>query len=104
MLSSVRRTASEWGTAEMFMDANVVRTFLNDGREHGAASEQEYGQFALYPGGTIEVRFRNVEYKDFAAKYRESDRPSPNFCKQALAEFFYSHSVGPLGGYEMCNH
>ena len=83
----------DWNTAEMFMDANIVRTFLNDGREHGAVSEQEYGQLALYVGGTSEVRFRNVKYKDLAAKYRESDKTSPNFRKQTLTEFFYSHSV-----------
>ena len=34
------------------MDANVVRTFVNDGREHGAVDEGSYGPFALYVGGT----------------------------------------------------
>jgi hypothetical protein len=83
----------EWNTAEMFMDANVVRSFLNDGREHGAVSEQAYGPFALYVGGTGEVRFKNLKYKDLSAKFREPDKTSPNFRKQTLTEFFYSFSV-----------
>jgi hypothetical protein len=77
----------------MFMDANVVRTFLNDGREHGGVSDLSYGPIALYVGGTGEVRFRNMKYKDLAIKYREPDKISPNFRKQALTNFFYSFSV-----------
>ena len=40
----------EWNTAEMFMDANVVRTFLNDGREVGWVDDGSYGSIALYVG------------------------------------------------------
>jgi hypothetical protein len=83
----------DWNTAEMFMDANVIRTFINDGREHGAVSDLNYGPIALYVGGTGEVRFRNVKYKDLSIKYREPDKTSPNFRKQALTNFFYSFSV-----------
>jgi hypothetical protein len=83
----------DWNAAEMFMDSNVVRTFLNDGREHGAVSDETYGPFALYVGGTGEVRFRNVKYKDLAVKIREPEKTSSNFRKQTLTEFFYSFSV-----------
>jgi len=85
--------AGEWNTAEMFMDANVVRTFLNDGREHGAVSDETYGPFALYVGGTGEVRFRNVKYKDLSIKFRQPDKTSPNFRRQILTDFFFSFSV-----------
>jgi hypothetical protein len=85
--------AGDWNTAEMFMDANVVRTFLNDGREHGAVSEETYGPFALYVGGTGEVRFRNIKYKDLSVKFREPGKVSSNFRKQTLTAFFYSFAV-----------
>ncbi len=85
--------SGDWNTAEMFMDANVVRTFLNDGREHGAVSEETYGPFALYVGGTGEVRFRKLKYKDLAVKLRQPDTASPNFRAQTLTQFFYSFSV-----------
>jgi hypothetical protein len=83
----------DWNTAEMFMDANVVRTFLNDGREHGAVSEETYGPIALYVGGTGEVRFKNLKYKDLAVKFREPDKTSSDFRKQTLTEFFYSFAA-----------
>lgn len=82
-----------WNTAEMFMDANVVRTFLNDGREHGAVSDETYGPFALYVGGTGEVRFRNLKYKNLSVKLREPDKTASDFRKQTLTEFFYSFAV-----------
>ena len=85
--------AGEWNTAEMFMDANVVRTFLNDGREHGAVSDQTYGPIALYVGGTGEVRIKNLKYKDLSAKFRERDKTSEHFRKQTLTQFYYSFSV-----------
>jgi Domain of Unknown Function (DUF1080)/FG-GAP-like repeat len=85
--------AGDWNTAEMFMDANVVRSFLNDGREHGAVSEETYGPFAIYVGGTGEVRIRNLKYKDLSMKHRDPDKTSPNFRKQTLTEFFYSFSI-----------
>ena len=83
----------EWNTAEMFMDANVVRTFVNDGREHGAVDDGSYGPFALYVGGTGEVHIRNLKYKDLAQKVRDADFTSSNFRKQMLTGFYYSFSV-----------
>ncbi len=85
--------AGDWNTAEMYMDANVVRTFLNDGREHGAVSDESYGPFALYVGGSGELRFRNLKYKDLSVKVREPDKTSPNFRRQPLTEFYYSFAV-----------
>jgi hypothetical protein len=85
--------AGDWNTAEMFMDANVVRTFVNDGREHGAVNDGSYGPFALYVGGTGEVRFRNIKYRDLAQKMRQPDQTSSNFRKQRLTDFYYSFSV-----------
>ena len=63
----------EWNTAEMFMDANVVRTFVNDGREHGAVNDGSYGPFALYVGGTGEVRVQ--EYRDTGTWRRRCGTP-----------------------------
>jgi hypothetical protein len=85
--------AGEWNTAEMFMDANVVRTFVNDGREHGAVNDGSYGPFALYVGGTGEVHIRNLKYKDLEKKVNEPNQTSSNFRKQKLTGFYYSFSV-----------
>jgi Domain of Unknown Function (DUF1080)/FG-GAP-like repeat len=92
-MPDVSLKAGEWNTAEMYMDANVVRSFLNDGREHGFVSDLQYGPFALYVGGTGEVRFKNLKYKDLSQKTRQPDHVSPNFRKQVLTDFFYSFAV-----------
>lgn len=84
---------SEWNTAEMFMDANVLRTVVNDGREHGAVSKGNYGSVAFFVGGTGEVHFRNVGYRDLSAKVHQAEETSPNFRKQVLSEFFYSFTA-----------
>ena len=83
----------EWNTAEMFMDANVVRTVLNDGREYGWVDDGSYGAIALYVGGTAEVHFKSVQYKDLALKVREPDYTSPNYRKQTLTNVYYSFSM-----------
>ena len=83
----------EWNTAEMFMDANVVRTFVNDGREHGAVNDGSYGPIALYVGGTGEVRFKDVKYADLGLKVDEAAKTSSNFRRQMLTGFYYSFSV-----------
>ena len=85
--------AGDWNTAEMMVDANVLRTVINNGREHGAVDEGSYGPIAFYVGGSGEVRFRNVTYKDLSRKVRQADQTSPNFRKQILTGFYYSFAV-----------
>ena len=85
---------NDWNQAEILFDANIVRTFLNDGREHGAVGDEGYGSIALYAGGTGEVRFKNLAYKDLGLKVRLPDEVSSNFRKQQLSDFYYSWSSG----------
>jgi len=82
----------DWNQVEILFDANIVRTFLNDGREHGAVGDEGYGPIALYVGGSGEVRFKNLGYKDLGVKTHVAEQTSPNFRKQQLSDFYYSHS------------
>jgi hypothetical protein len=82
----------DWNQVEILFDANIVRTFLNDGREHGAVGDEGYGPIALYAGGSGEVRFKDLAYKDLGAKVRLADKTSSNFRKQQLSDFYYSWS------------
>ena len=62
----------EWNTLESILDANILRSWLNDGPEAGVASGRvddqvaRYGRVGLYVGGNTEVRYRSVETKDFS--------------------------------------
>ena len=86
--------ADDWNQVEILFDANIVRTFLNNGREHGAVGDEGYGPIALYAGGSGEVRFKDLAYKDLGLKVRLADKTSNNFRKQQLSDFYYSWSSG----------
>jgi Domain of Unknown Function (DUF1080)/FG-GAP-like repeat len=90
--SSLR--ANDWNQVEIFFDANIVRTFLNNGREHGAVGDEDYGPIALYAGGTGEVRFKDLGYKNLDLRDRLPDKVSSNFRKQQLSDFYYAWSSG----------
>ena len=80
----------DWNEIEFMFDANIVRAVMNNGREAGGVADDGYGPFALYVGGTGEVRFRNVAYKDLGFKARIPEKTSSNFRKQQISDFYYS--------------
>jgi Domain of Unknown Function (DUF1080)/FG-GAP-like repeat len=80
----------EWNSVEIFLDANIVRTFLNNGHEIGGAGNEGYGPVALFVGGSGEVRFKDLALGDMGLKVREPEHVSKDFRKQTLSEFYYS--------------
>ena len=84
---------NDWNTIELFLDANIVRPFLNDGNETaGGIAEEEFGRYgpiALYVGGTGEAHFKDVAYKDLMLKVRPPEKVSSNFRMQRLSDFYY---------------
>jgi hypothetical protein len=89
----------EWNQVEILLDANIVRGFLNiSGSETaGGVAEDEdgrYGPIALYSGGTGEVHFQDVSYKNLALKVRPPEVTSSHFREQRLSDFYYSWGAG----------
>ena len=86
--------ANDWNTIELVLDANILRAFLNDAGGIGdTVAEPEYGAygpFALYVGGTGEVRFKDVSYKDLQPRVASPEKVSTRFRMQTLNEFYYS--------------
>ncbi len=81
---------NEWNEIEFMFDANIVRAVLNNGREAGGVTDEGYGPFALYVGGSGEVRFRNLAYKDLGLRVRIPDKTSDDFRRQQISDFYYS--------------
>ena len=83
-----------WNTIELVLDANILRAFLNDaGGISDSVAEREYGAygpFALYAGGTAEVRFKDVSHKDLQPRVAQPERVSNRFRMQRVNEFYYS--------------
>ena len=72
--------AGDWNTIELVLDANILRAFLNDAAGIGdSVAEPEYGAygpFALYVGGTGEVRFKDVSHKDLQPRVAQPEKVS----------------------------
>jgi 3-keto-disaccharide hydrolase/FG-GAP-like repeat len=86
--------AGDWNTIEVVLDANILRAFLNDaGGVSGGVADEEFGRIgpiALYVGGTGEVRFKDVSYKDLQPRVAQPEEVSKRFRMQTLNEFYYS--------------
>ena len=90
--------AGDWNSIEVFLDANIVRPFLNGGGETAGgvaeADAGQYGPIALYVGGTGDVQFKDVSYRDLGIMTRELEKTSTHFRKQQLSDFYYSWGAG----------
>jgi hypothetical protein len=85
--------AGDWNTVELLINANIIRAFVNDGGELGYVTEDADGSFgavALYVGGTTDVRFKDVAYKDLGLHELAPEQVSNNFRKQQISDFYYS--------------
>ncbi len=96
--------ADDWNQIEIILDANIIRSFFNDGNSSssptthglGGVADEEFGRYgpiALYAGGTGEVRFKDVSYKDLNAKTLPKEKVSPNFTMQRIDDFYYAWSA-----------
>jgi hypothetical protein len=87
--------AGEWNTAEILLDANIVRAFLNNSAEAagGVADDDagRYGPIALYVG-TGEVHFKDIGYKDLGLKTMPAETVSSRFRMQRLNDHYYAWS------------
>jgi hypothetical protein len=89
----------EWNTMESILDANILRSWLNDGPEAGVASGRvddaiaRYGRVGLYVGGTTEVRYRAVETKDLGRRVFSDEQVGAAFRLQRLNDFYYAWSA-----------
>ena len=95
---------NDWNQIEIILDANIVRSFFNDGNSSSSATTHglggvadeafgRYGPVALYAGGTGEVRFKDVAYKDLNGKVLPKEKVSPRFTMQRIDDFYYAWSA-----------
>jgi hypothetical protein len=88
--------SADWNSVETMIDENSVRAWVNnigDGTIGRAEEENgHFGPIALYVGGTGEVRFKDIQYKDLAIQYAPPEHVSSHFRKQTLNELYYSWS------------
>jgi hypothetical protein len=89
----------EWNMLEAILDANILRTWLNDGPEAGVASGRvddriaRYGRVGLYVGGNTEIRYRSIETKDLGRRVFSDEQTGAGFRLQRLNDFYYAWSA-----------
>ena len=89
--AGIRQTG--WNLLSITMDANIIRPILNQSYDFipGATDERDaYGPIALYAGGTGEVRFKDVSFKDLYLREIAPERVSSRFRMQRIDEFYYA--------------
>jgi hypothetical protein len=86
---------NDWNQIEVFLEENVIRCFLNDGREIGGAVDGEfalsgYGPLAIHVSGPGEVHFKDLMIKDISMRYTPKETSSPRFRVQQISDYYYS--------------
>lgn len=87
-----------WNELEIIIDATSTSLILNEGpirpgAERAAMPDKgNFGPIALYVGGTGEVQFKDIGYKDLNVKFLPKEVVSTNFHMQRLSDFYYSWS------------
>lgn len=85
----------EWNQIEIFLEVNVIRSFLNNAREVGGAIDGEralsgYGPMALYIAGPGEVHFKNIMSNDISIRENPTEVSSLRFKVQRISDMYYS--------------
>ena len=84
---------NDWNDVDVVIDANIFRPWVNTSASGGGAADDEVGKFgplAIYVGGSGEVRFRDVSYRDLSLKRSVTEALSPNYRMRRLTPFYYS--------------
>jgi len=88
--------ADDWNEMEVILEAEVMRSYLNAGREVVNVARDEsgsYGPVALFVGGQGEVRFKDVAYKDLGIRTLPPEHVSPNYTMQHVNGMYYAWSA-----------
>jgi hypothetical protein len=85
---------NDWNDLDVIVDATLLRPHVNSSAANGGGAVKDemgsFGPIALYVGGTGEVRFRDVSYKDLNLKRFPAEKVSSNFRMHRLTPFQYS--------------
>ncbi|HXJ41624.1 MAG TPA: FG-GAP-like repeat-containing protein, partial [Bryobacteraceae bacterium] len=83
----------QWNQIEIVAFENTVRGHINEGLggiQGGPADDLNFGVVALYAGGSAEVHYKDVAWKDMGVRVIPPEQVSSRFRMQRLNEFYYS--------------
>jgi hypothetical protein len=83
----------QWNSITVSVDADTVRPWLNGGVDMCGAFVEDrdaYGPVALFAGGTGDVRYKDVSFKDIQMRVLDKEVIGSNFRMQRIEDFDYS--------------
>ena len=82
----------EWNPIDVLLANDTLRATPGGG---GALGENapSFGLIALFVGGTSEVRFKDVSWKDLNSIVEPAEQVSPNFTMKHISSFYYGWSA-----------
>ena len=96
LLPPPRAVTGAWNAAELVVDANILRTFMNKIRGPAGTADESFGAFgrlALYVGGAGDVRFRSIAFKDLARRMTPPELTGAGFRAQRIEDFYTAWSA-----------
>jgi hypothetical protein len=88
---------NDWNTVQIILDCDILGVTLNGARGGPSATTSDkmmgFGSLALYVGGSGEVRFKELSYKDLNPKFEPRELVSENFRVQRISDFYYAWSA-----------
>jgi len=90
--------AGDWNAIQAIVDADILRAAMNGapgGLGAGVTEDEStgFGSLGFYVGGSGEVRFKDIGYKDLGIKEAPPEQTSSHFRMQRLDEYYYSWGV-----------
>ena len=83
---------NDWNPIDILLAGDTLRATPGGG---GALGEHapSFGMVALFAGGTSEVRFKDVSWKDLNSVVEPAEQVSPNFTMKHVSNFYYGWSA-----------
>ena len=85
--------AGEWNALDIVVTQQTLRATMGGGGALPEGTAPSFGNVALYIGGTGEIRYKDVAWKDLNSIVQPKEAVSNRFTAQRLSDFYYGWSA-----------
>ncbi len=83
----------EWNPLDIVLSEDTLRASMGGGGSVADPSAKSFGAVALFVGGTGEVRYKDVAWKDLNALTQPREQVSSRFTSVRVSDFYYGWSA-----------
>jgi 3-keto-disaccharide hydrolase/FG-GAP-like repeat len=83
----------EWNELEIILALSSIRSTFGGNSAIDESNLAGYGPIALFVGGSGEVRYKNVAWKDLNSFVQPKEEVSPRFTMQQISSLYYGWGV-----------